>query len=183
MANNYSQFSEMIENLTPEACEWVETVLTFDLDDYDGDNDDGAEERHTELKALLSLEGDGVDLEYWPSFEWKIEGSGVGASVKHSLWLYSEEGCDYEHVEIFVRELICRFMPDYIFTMTSAETCSKPRLGEFGGGWLVIHKDGAEGGNTWDAASDVAKHIKEGRLAMPRLAKPTVVAPDPKGRE
>jgi hypothetical protein len=178
MANNYAQFSEYIEDLTPAACEWVETVLGFDLDDQD-DPDEGL----AKLKTLLSLEGDGVNLEYWPNFCWKIEGSGVGPDVKHSLWLYCEEGYDGEQLAVFVRELICRFMPDYIFTMTVAETCSKPRVGEFGGGWMVISKDEVMGGNTWDEAEKHAEALRTGNIG-PEVddedAKPT--APKKKGR-
>ena len=155
MANNYCQFSAMIENLSPEACEWVKTVLTLDFeDDYD------------EIKAMLSLEGGGVDLENWPDFCFRIEDNGVGADVQHDLWLYSEECFDAEHLSVFVRELICRFMPDYIFAMTSAETCSKPRVGEFGGGWMVITKDTVQGGNTWDAARECVATIEKGRRIM-----------------
>lgn len=67
-----------------------------------------------------------------------------------------------EHLEVFVRAFIRRFRPDYIFSATGAETCSKPRIGEFGGWWLVISKDQTLGGNTWDAARKAVKKMSKG---------------------
>jgi len=157
MANNYTQFSEVIEGLTPAACEWIETILC--LDSYDG-------EEREKIAQMLQLEGETSDLDDWPGFQWKIEGQGTGADCKHSLWLYAEEVCDFYQVELFVHSLICAFMPDYIFTLTAAETCSRLRCGEFGGGWMVITKDGAVGSNTWSDAEAYVKTLKKGaRLA------------------
>ena len=138
MADNYSQFSEMIEGVPAEGIAWAKKVLSINPDDCD---DPAATD--AALMDLLDLEGD-VDLEGWPQFECKVE--------KNSIWLYSEEYVNFEHLEWFVRSLIGRFMPDYAFACTSAETCSKPRIGEFGGGWLVISKDLSFGSNTWDEA-------------------------------
>jgi hypothetical protein len=45
--------------------------------------------------------------------------------------------------------------------MTAAGTCSRPRVGEFGGSWLAISAKGSEGGNTWDAATEAAKKLEK----------------------
>lgn len=145
MANNYSQFSEMIEGLTPEEAEWIETVLGLDFNEEDD---------LEQLKKELALEGD-HDFDMWPYFEWKTEGAN-----KCSLWLYCEEGLNEEHLTWFVQAFINKFRPDFIFSATGAATCSKPRVGEFGGWWLVISKDAVEGGNTWDAAAQCVKGLK-----------------------
>lgn len=151
MANNYLQFSEQIEDLSDEALEWCKKVLEMDA---------GYPEGMEALEKELSLKEDhGIEMEgCWPCFGWKIEEKG--------LWLYSEEMADLDQLEVFVRELICRFMPDYIFTLTTAEYCSKLRLQEFGGSWMVISKEGVEGGNTWYGAEETARLIRKKRSEM-----------------
>lgn len=156
MANNYSQFSAMIENVTPEEAEWVETVLGYDVDE--GAVEEGEDTDLEKLKKELSLEGD-HNFEMWPHFGWKTEGAN-----KCSLWLYSEEGLNDSHLTWFVQAFINKFRPDYIFSVTGAETCSKPRIGEFGGWWLVVAKDQVLGGNTWDAAQAAVAALKTGNF-------------------
>jgi hypothetical protein len=142
MANNYSQFSECIDNITPEEAAWINRVLHLDgIDDYD------------ELVKELSYTGT-LEADMWPHFDWKLEDDGT-------LWLYADEGFTDEHLCVFVREFICRFRPDFIFSVTGSETCSRPRIGEFGGWWLVVYKDGVEGGNTWDAAKEARERIEK----------------------
>ncbi len=161
MANSYSQFSKMIEDLSPEACEWVETVLGFDLEDQD-DFDEGL----AKLKEMLSLENDSVNLEAcWPNFRWEIDSKWVGTVARRDLWLYSEEDYDSDHLSVFVQAFIRRFMPDYIFTMTSATTCSLPRVGEFGGEWMVVSKDEVLTGDTWSAADVHAEALRTGDIS------------------
>ncbi len=159
MANSYTQFSESIGDITPQEEEWIKSVLALE---------GGSEEDEKKLMELLSLEGDpaAFDLGCWPYFEWKLaqELPKDLPGTYSDLWLYCEEGFVERHLEIFVREFICRFRPDYIFSITGADTCSKPRRGEFGGWWLVIHKDGSEGGNTWDAAQEAVKRIQQSRV-------------------
>jgi len=146
MANNYSLFSEQIEGLSPDESKWVDKVLRLDSCD---------EDEIVELKRELSVEGkEDVDLDSWPQFDWALEGE-----AKDSLWLYTEEGANEDHLIFFVQALICKFRPDYIFSVTGSCTCSKPRIGEFGGWWLVISKDEVKGGNTWDAVQDATKSM------------------------
>jgi hypothetical protein len=135
MANSYWRFSEMIAGITPEEEKWIRDVLSLDPDEGD--------EEAEQLMKLMSLEGD-VDLDGWPNFEWRLRDG--------ELWLHSEEGFTEDHLCWFVRELICRFRPEFVFSVSGSASCSKPRIGEFGGWWLVISKDGVKGGNTWDAA-------------------------------
>jgi len=157
VADNYLSFSERIDGLTPAACEWVETVLSLNPDESD-------EELKT-LVAELGCEPSNDELEElvytWPHFEWKIQNllDRDGKAI-HNIWLYTEEWGSLQHVKWFVQALIHTFMPDYIFTLTFAETCSKPRLREFGGGWLVISKDETLWGDTWREAESSAEAIR-----------------------
>lgn len=150
MANNYTLFSEMIESLTPAAAEWVETLLGLNVDTDEAAIKELCYELGLELTADTKEE-----LSSFPNFCWKIEGADRSA-----LWLYSEEGLTDQHLIWFVQALINKFLsPDYIFTANFACTCSKPRVGEFGGYWLAISKDDVKAGNTWDAAKEACKPL------------------------
>ena len=147
MADNYTLFSEVIEELTPEACEWVRIVLNIDPT--------SVYYQFARVKEILHItDRPALDLVNWPNFKWKID--------EDSLWLYSEEGYDGDHLIVFVQALLRNFMPDFIFTMTTAEICSKPRASQFGGEWLAISKDEVQGGNTWDEAKKVAVAMRGG---------------------
>jgi len=151
MANNYTLFSERIEGLTSAAAEWVGMVLALKYD---------KPEDCEKLKEELGLESDDPstleELDGWPYFEAKLEGA-----KEVSLWLYSEEGLKDDHLIMFIQALISKFLPpDYVFMATFACTCSKPRLGEFGGYWLAISKDEVKSGNTWNAAEAAVKELQ-----------------------
>lgn len=56
------------------------------------------------------------------------------------VWIYSEESCDPEHIEVLVRALVEELdLPD-IVVCSWAYTCSKPRIDEFGGGAFAVQK-------------------------------------------
>lgn len=141
MADNYSQFSEMIDAISGEEASWIETVLKLDAED---------DVERAQLMKELTLEGN-VDLDMWPHFEWVI---------RDGLWLYCEEGFTEDHLCWFVQAFINKFRPDMIFSVTGASTCSKPRIGEFGGWWLVISKDEIKGGGSWSSAEEAVEEIK-----------------------
>lgn len=150
MANSYTQFSEQIENITPEQAEWIETVLGLG---YDEQAVTTPEEFKSVLSDLLNRkveELEDFDPEWWPGFEWSTKGADKG-----TLWLYCEEGFQENHLTLFVQSFIRKFRPDYIFKLSGACLCSKMLLGEFGGIWLVITKDSILGGSTWDEIEQV----------------------------
>ena len=152
MANNYAQFSEMITGLTEEEKAWVTYITGLDCEDTGGNADCVSD--LTKLEQELGLSPDELDM--WPYFECVIMGD-------NDLWLYSEEGFLECQLTAFVQAFIRKFRPDYIFSVIGADTCSKPRVGEFGGWWLVVSKDQVLGGNTWDAAQAAVNSIKTGR--------------------
>jgi hypothetical protein len=165
MANNYCNFSEYIEDLTPAACEWVETVLGLSAED--------AADNVEKLADMLEQEPTdefAQGIKYWPHFAWEIDGKLKDGALdkdptcKHDLWLYTKESCNLEHVAWFIQALISKFMPDYVFTLTSAETCDRPKIKEFGGSWLVINKDEALWGNTWTEAEKLEAALKTGNI-------------------
>lgn len=160
MANNYTQFSEVMEGLTPEQVEWIETVLGLDVEDFD-DADQGL----AALGDLLGLKLEEVkqkDLEWWPGFEWEVKGA-----EECRLWIHCDEGYQESCLIAFFQAYFRKFDPEGVFKVSMAHTCSRPRANEFGGGWLVITKDEVKGGNTWDAAEDALKELKDGKPQGP----------------
>lgn len=149
MANNYVQMSEAITDITKPEADWLQKVLGLDIEQEEG---------RRALEAELHLDLDSAVLDDWPGFVADLR---RGDGCDTVLYIYGEEHVNLNAVEILVREFICRFRPDYIFTCTTAETCSKPRVGEFGGGWMVVSANGTLGGNTWDAAEAAVKQLRQ----------------------
>jgi hypothetical protein len=149
LADNYLQFSEMIENLTPEEKVWLENIP--DRGDYE-DNpkyDDG----EAWLKAFgAALVDYGLDvasiedtLDMFPYFEYSTDDD--------DFWVYTEESADPAHVACVVQAFIKKFRPDMVFTLTWAEACSKPRVGEFGGGAVLVSAQHIQFWDTWSQLS------------------------------
>ena len=71
-----------------------------------------------------------------------------------SVWMYAEETADLGALWYQIEEWQKAYGIKAPFTMTWADTCSKPRVGEFGGGWSVTYKGHTIAGTTWDAVED-----------------------------
>lgn len=69
---------------------------------------------------------------------------------EHELWIYSEECADPEEVALFVQAFLRHFGHTDYWTLTWAESCSKPRIGEFSGGALFVTKDKICFSSPWD---------------------------------
>ena len=113
MANNYLLFSEMLDLKSKEEFEWVKQEIK------------GLREEHDK--------NDNPMLD----FEYALEESETEPK-KYGLWVYTEEAGEPEKVGVLVQRYLNRFCPDEIFTLTWAATCSKPRIGEFSGGGMVV---------------------------------------------
>ena len=57
------------------------------------------------------------------------------------LWFYAEESGSPDNVAWLVQKFLKRFRPDQCWSLTYAATCSKPRVGEFGGGAVFVTAD------------------------------------------
>jgi hypothetical protein len=55
------------------------------------------------------------------------------------VWLSAEEGGDVEQAVGFVKKLAEKFDLEGLWSLTWAEWCSQPRVGEFGGGAVVLN--------------------------------------------
>jgi len=157
MANNYMQFSELVENLTNEERAWIEKLP--DRGDYE-DNPDIEEDWEKHFGAALidyGLDVEGLDdtLDSFPGFDYKIEADG-------GWWIYVDEGGYLDHLAYVMQGFIRKFRPEFIFKLTWAETCSKLRIGEFSGGCLVVSKDEVVFRNAYSMADEIAEALRTG---------------------
>ena len=124
MANNYVQFSEMIE-----------------IDDTDA--------RENLYKRIVNS----GDEDSEASFICNVEQEGV------ALWLYADDYGDLGALWYQIEEWQKAYDITFPFSMTWSETCSYPRLGEFGGGWSITYKGCTIAGTTWDAVADALQEL------------------------
>ena len=137
------QFSEVIPRLTPEEEKWLreqlEVVSIFAGQEYPesevpGDKD-SAEAQFRGCQAFRDLEDYGGDMDFNYEFDTsEDEPEGWG---RH-LWLYAEESGDPEQVAHLVRKFLKAFRPAECWSLSYSTTCSKLRVGEFGGGALFV---------------------------------------------
>ena len=113
MANNYCQFSEVVTTTTEAELDWwikkIEELEAF-----------GELEEPTEDQELLGM----------ASGYFSIEGK--------DIWVHADESSDVELVVSIVQEFLKENCPDKSWSMECAFTCSKPRIGEFGGGGVLV---------------------------------------------
>jgi len=145
MANNYQQFSEMLDLRSEEEENWLRAQLAevFLLEDNtilspeDSHSDTGCSLPRFLAEAALSdphtNPEDNCDAGFEHGFEApKEQGDGRG------LWIYAEESGNPDNAGLLVQKFLQRFDPTGWWTLTWAATCSKPRCGEFSGGALLV---------------------------------------------
>lgn len=143
MAQNYMQFSEVIDNLTVKEHDWFKKALAL--------NDDGGYD-------------DGVEPPAW----WDDGSENFGFDYElgeDEIHFYSEEYGNIHTVQALVSEFISLFRKDYVFTLSWSESCSKMRAGEFGGGGMIVALDETRFMNVWEWLQSEKKRITESRLS------------------
>lgn len=146
MANNYTQFSEQISDITPDEETWIKSFLCEECPDKED------ESREYEQWCKERKLNDGDDPDWYPGFQWEISGG--------DLWMYCEEGCNPDYLVSFVQLFLQKFRPDYVFTATGADFCSKMRIGEFGGWWVAVSAHKVLWGSCHDSARRDARKLK-----------------------
>ena len=128
MANNYLQFSESIDDLNDEEIQFLVNALNWE--------------------PPYNEEGDLPDNFEWPAwYDVDAESFGFDCDLNKKdryVHFYAEEYGNIDTLGELVHAFICKFRPELVFHLTFAETCSKMRIGEFGGGALVVSKYGVE---------------------------------------
>ena len=121
MADNYQLFSQVISELIPKERAWLKRML--------------------ECQQPAKLQAAGFDLQAiepddWPGIAWEF--------IDNQLWLHGDECGNVSHVAELVRAFLARFRPNQCWQLTWAETCSRPRIGEFSGGGVFVTATGVK---------------------------------------
>ena len=75
--------------------------------------------------------------------------------------MYADESGNADHVALFMQEYLKRFNPEGAFSITYSATCSKPRLGEFGGGAAFVTAEKIEWIDSHDWVQKMSAKFKE----------------------
>ena len=134
MANYETRFSEVIPHLTADEVAWLQRAF--------GPGGLDKPTRAAWAEEFGALWGEVMG----PAFDYAFdEDTESGAH----LWVYSEEGGDVDQVIRLVQAFLGKFRPSETWAITWSSTCSKPRVGEFGGGWAVVTAQGVTSGDSW----------------------------------
>lgn len=133
MSDNFVQFCEGIDMASDEERAWAINHLEIlerveddeTIDDYE-DHPEYAE--YNRILSLYSIEDTGDKSSF--EFEWNIEDGVFYVSV--------DDAGSVDKAAIFMQQYLMKFNHDGCLTMTWAETCSRSRPGEFGGGGMFI---------------------------------------------
>lgn len=146
MANNYVQFSEILQLDSDEEKDWFERYLAASSTNGVG-WDDESNPISKEAKFWdNTLDNDDESA----GFYWKIQDDGI--------CLYSEESGNPHHVACLVQQFLKEMRPtaNKGFSIGWAEVCSEPRAGEFGGGAIFVTKEKIHYMSVWQWLDDMA---------------------------
>jgi hypothetical protein len=143
MADNYTEFSEELQILNAEERAWLESqlelVCVYEGNEYPEDqvppelqNQDPDYRGYRFLRDCPDVDEDTADT---LGFEYElIESTESGCT----LWLYSESWGSCDHVAHLAQKFLRQFRPDECWWLSYSASCSKPRIGEFGGGAVFV---------------------------------------------
>jgi hypothetical protein len=171
MADHYLEFSETLDNLTAEEAAWLEEQLQpiVVFGDREFREDDPAiallppSDPQFAGRRFLR-DNPGFDSAY-DVLGFECEFCDEDDPPAHYLWLYADDYGDPGHAAWLVHKFLKRFRPDQCWSLTYANTCSKPRVGEFSGGAVFVTADAIE----WQNAGDF---VEQQRAAFKQNGKP-----------
>ena len=179
MANNYCQGSYMLYFRTPENPEW--RVWWNDVLEYTfvQDPDEIPEEvkaRHPEALARLQKAVAKEDFEIFNpadvSFDDSEPSEFYGVELeKDGVWMYGEESWDVNVAVALIQAFLSKFDLDWVEELSYADTCSKPRIGEFGGTSLFITKDQVVSNTNYKLLTQLKLEAQHGPQRITRLDK------------
>lgn len=158
MANNYTQFSEVYEISAAQA-EVIETIADL-VSNLDRDDEDP--ERIAALESLGKL---GIKLEDLPESCTEYGELGFRFQTSGSdpcrLWVYAEECGDVDSVATILSAMLEATGDDRILTGTWADWCSKPRAGEFSGGFWAVSAKEIRFGSAYALAAEAKAELED----------------------
>jgi hypothetical protein len=135
MANNYTTWSELVTFNSKEESDWLKSVLYLDSKDYPEYHQDHLSESQIISNILADKFGIrlwGDNTEYYPGFSVEF------ADDSSEVVLYAEDWGNLDSATTIMQAFLNKFQPDGYFKIEWADTCSKARPGEFGGGAVFV---------------------------------------------
>ena len=143
MANNFLEFSEVLEHLTPDEEKWLtaqfQLVAVSQGREIEIDDVNEAEDAEWVGPRFLR-DNEDYDPDFGCDFQYAFSDESSHDWGRY-LWLYAEESGSPEQVAWLVRKFLKQFRPDQSWSLTWACWCSKPRVGEFDGGAVFVTAD------------------------------------------
>jgi len=145
MADNFLLFSEVVPNLTAEEEDWLKSQLGYIA--VNGDTEITVEDRDDEAAQdaqWVGIRGLRDCDDYDPAwddlgFQYAFDDDDrKSAEWGRHLWIYAEDHGDVGRVAHIIRKFLKQFRPEQCWSLTYATSCSKPRVGEFGGGAVFV---------------------------------------------
>jgi hypothetical protein len=133
MADNYSQTSFMVPTKNDEQRDWIVATLEG-VDKLLAGDGSAATNLHEEVISSATDRGYDFEDGYTPS--WRVEDDGI--------WIYAAESISVDLMVVILQAYLKKFHPNSFIGFQWADTCSKPRLDEFGGGAVYISADDVE---------------------------------------
>jgi hypothetical protein len=172
MADHYLEFSEVLANLSPEEATWLrdqlKVVHVFDGKEYAEeeipDRFRGTDAEWSGCRVFRDMKDYDPDFGDGPGFEHRFRDDDHDGGWGTHLWLFAIDSADLERVAHLVQRFLKRFRPGDCWFLTYATACSKPRVGEFGGGAVFVTASEIK----WDNAHDFVDRSKRQFLSNSR---------------
>ena len=173
MADYFTEFSEVIPQLKADEEAWLRDQLQMihvvSGREYTTSSIPvdlaGREPEWQGRRFLRDIEHPEDCAEDWPGFahEFRDDEDTADGWGRH-LWLHDDEGARLDCVVHLVQKFLRRFRPHECWSLSYASVCSAPRVGEFGGGGIVVTANDV----LW---LDAASWVVDQRVALQRQAR------------
>jgi hypothetical protein len=146
MADYFTYFSEVVPHLKPEEGAWLrdqfQAVQLVDGREYSLESlPPHLATREPDWRGCRFLRDieDAEDYhDYGPGFDYQFVDDVDPDGWGRHLWLHGDEGTRLLAVVHLVQKFLAQFRPQECWALTYAQVCSRPRVGEFGGGGTVV---------------------------------------------
>jgi hypothetical protein len=171
MANTTIQYSEVLV-LTEEQTDWAFSLLEIIEDCTDGSTihrliRDEKEDGDEEFIAEIFAECDPEQMKLVCAAAKKDTDPFDGGSLPFprsqdgkGIWFTDDGGGNIDLLIIIVQIILEHFKLNTTFSISWAVTCSRPRIGEFGGGWCVVSRFAVSAESTYDAMEHAAAKMR-----------------------
>lgn len=150
MANNYTQFSEKILLNNGKEMLWWKQHLDITEETRDAWDEEGRPITDEARFFYRTTEG-GSDWSFNHRVKIDME------TTRYCVWFSSWKNGNVDQVAKLVQLFAQEMRPDLHFTLSWADTCDKLRIGEFGGGAVIVTKDEIRYFSTFEWLSEQEK--------------------------